>query len=177
MTTSIISYEGVSPTIADDAFIAFGAVIIGDVTIEAGASIWFNCVLRGDEAPIIVGSGSNIQDGTIVHADPGFPTTIGRDVLIGHHAVIHGCSIAAGGFVGMGAIVLNGAAIEQEAMLAASAMLTGGKTVATRQLWGGQPARYMRDLRECDLAGMRESVEHYRDKARRYRQAAEHSTC
>ena len=172
MTISILSLGDAKPRIASGVFIAPGTAIIGDVTIEAGASIWFNCVLRGDVAPIRIGSGTNIQDGTIVHADPGFPTVIDPDVLVGHRAVIHGCTIGEGGFVGMGAVVLTGAAIEADGMLAACALLTGGKTIGTRTLWAGQPARYLRHLREEERTAMRDGVRHYQENAARYRDAS-----
>lgn len=156
------------PKIADDVFVAPGAILIGDVDISAGASIWFNCVLRGDVASICLGRNSNIQDGSVVHADPGMPVYIGANVLIGHVAIIHGCTIRDGAFVGMGSIVLSGAVIHEEGMLAAGAMLTGGKSVGPRELWAGRPARYVRRLHDDELVDMKKGVEHYRWNARHY---------
>jgi len=156
------------PQIADDVFIAPGAILIGDVHISAGASIWFNCVLRGDVASIRLGRNSNIQDGSVVHADPDMPACIGANVLIGHMATIHGCTIHDGAFVGMGSIVLSGAVIQEEGMLAAGAMLTGGKSVGPRELWAGRPARYVRRLHDEELVNMKQGVDRYRWNARHY---------
>ena len=169
---NILSVHGATPKIADDAFIASTAVIIGDVEIGSGSNVWYHCVLRGDIHEIRVGKNSNIQDGTVVHCDSpgdradgrpldGWPTIIGDDVLIGHMAMVHGCVLEDRAFVGLGAIVMSGCTVESDAMLAAGAMLTSGKTVAHRQLWAGRPAKYMRDLSDEALIDMREGVDHY----------------
>jgi len=170
LTGSIFSFGGHAPRIHESAYIAPGAVVIGDVTIAEGASIWFNCVLRGDVAPISVGARTNIQDGTLVHADPGYPTRIGSDVLIGHMAIIHGCAIDDRGFVGMGATVLSAARIAGDAMLAAGAMLTGGKAIGRGELWAGRPARLLRQLGSDELADMQAGVAHYHANAARFRE-------
>lgn len=158
------------PLLANDVFVAPGTHIVGDVEIGAEASIWFNCAIRGDVAPIRIGARSNIQDGSVIHADPGQPTLIGSDVLVGHMALIHGCTIHDRGFVGMGAIVMSGAVIESDGMLAAGAMLTGGKTILSGQLWSGRPAKYVRDLNEEEIAGLREGCAHYHRNARHFRE-------
>ncbi len=165
---TLITINGKSPKIADSAFIAPGCRIIGNVTIGEQASIWYNCVLRADVSAIHVGARSNIQDGSVVHCDgpaprnpAGFPTHIGDDVLIGHMAMIHGCTIEDRGFVGLGAIVMNGCTIASDAMLAAGAMLTPGKQMASGELWGGRPAVKMRDLNDMAIAEMRLGVAHY----------------
>jgi Carbonic anhydrases/acetyltransferases, isoleucine patch superfamily len=162
----ILPFNGNTPKIHETAFVAPGCVIIGDVEIGPQASIWYNCVLRGDMNAIRVGARSNIQDGSTVHVesdygDGGHPTIIGDDVLIGHMALVHGCTLEDRAFVGMGAIVMDGCVIEGNAMLAAGAMLTPGKRMPSGQLWSGRPARYMRDLGEADLHGMRRGVEAY----------------
>ena len=131
----------VTPRIAPGVFIAPGSVVVGDVFMAEGSSLWYNSVIRGDIAPIVVGAGSNIQDGSVIHADPGFPTIIGDDVLVGHKVIVHGAIIRDRGFVGMGATLLNGATIESDGMLAAGALLTGGRTVGSGELWAGSPAR------------------------------------
>jgi carbonic anhydrase/acetyltransferase-like protein (isoleucine patch superfamily) len=164
----ILSLGDLHPRLAADVFVAPGAAVVGDVEMAAGSSLWFNCVARGDVAPIRIGEGSNIQDGSILHADRGFPTLIGADVLIGHIAIIHGCTIQDRGFVGMGAMIMNGAIVESDAMLAAGALLTPGKVARSGQLWAGRPAKYVRDLSEEDIAGMRKGTEHYRENARRF---------
>lgn len=169
----IRSYRGKTPQIHPSAFIASGAQIIGDVTIGEHASIWYNCVLRADLAPIRVGGRSNVQDGTVIHVEgprlgrdgPQLPTVIGEGALIGHIAVLHGCIVEDGGFVGMGAIVMDGARVDSRAMLAAGALLPPGKVVPSGQLWTGRPARKARDLRAAEIVGMQDQVEHYLEMA------------
>ncbi len=168
MDASLISFGGMTPRIDPTAFVAPGARLIGDVEIGAGASIWYNCVLRGDYNKIRVGARSNVQDGSVIHVDSphpgreaGFPTIIGEEVLIGHLAMVHGCILHDRAFVGLGSIVMDGCEIEGDAMLAAGAMLTPGKRIPTGQLWAGRPAKYVRDLSEADIRGMREGVAHY----------------
>lgn len=158
------------PQVADDVFIAPGARVIGKVTIGAGSSIWFNCVLRGDVGRITVGERTNIQDGSIVHVTGGrFDTEIGDDVLIGHGCIIHGCRIESRAFIGMGAIVLDGAVVEGDAMLAAGALLTPGKTVPSGELWAGRPAKFLRHLTAGEIAGNRAGAAGYARLAQVYR--------
>lgn len=158
----VYDFEGASPEIADDAFIAPGAQIIGDVKIGAGASIWYNCVLRGDVQSIVVGDRTNIQDGTVVHVTTKtHGTFIGSDCLIGHLAMIHGCTLEDRAFVGLGAIVMDGCVIESDAMLAAGAMLTPGKRIPSGQMWAGRPAKYIRDLTPEEITRNRAAPGHY----------------
>lgn len=162
----ILSLNGKTPKIHDSAFIAPGCCIIGDVEIGPEASIWYNCVLRADINHIRVGARSNIQDGSVIHVesdygDGGHPAIIGDDVLIGHMAIVHGCTLLDRAFVGMGAIVMDGCVIEGDAMLAAGAMLTPNKRLPSRQLWSGRPAKYMRDLTDEAIAGMQRGVTSY----------------
>ena len=173
---TIAPFKGVWPTIHETAFIAPGCRIIGNVTIGEHASVWYNCVIRGDANRIVIGARSNIQDGTVVHCDSpkpkrpeGFPTLIGEDVLIGHMAMIHGCTLADRSFVGLGSIVMDGCRIEEEGMLGAGAMLTPGKVIARRQLWMGRPAAYARDLTDEALADMQRGVAGYVENARLHR--------
>ena len=170
---NMISYAGKTPLIDPTAFVAPGAQLIGDIEIGPEASIWYNCVLRGDVNAIRIGARSNIQDGSVIHVDSphpgheaGHPTIIGEEVLIGHLAMVHGCVLRDRAFVGLGAIVMDGCEIEGDAMLAAGAMLTPGKRIPAGQLWAGRPAKYVRDLSEADLAGMRAGVAHYVELAR-----------
>ena len=165
---TIAAINGKSPRIHESAFVAPGCRIIGDVEIGPGASIWYNCVLRGDVNRIVIGARTNIQDGTVIHCDSpdpkhpdGFPTLIGDDVLVGHMAMIHGCTILDHGFVGLSATVMNACVIESDGMLAAGALLTPGKRIGARQLWGGRPAAFMRDLTDAALADMQQGVAHY----------------
>lgn len=163
----ILPFNGKSPKIHDSAFIAPGCCIIGDVEIGPQASIWYNCVIRADINHIRIGARTNVQDGSVIHVEGdhdgggGQPAIIGEDVLIGHMALVHGCELHDRAFVGMGAIVMDGCVIEGDAMLAAGAMLTPGKRMPSRQLWSGRPAKFMRELGEGDLHGMRRGVAHY----------------
>lgn len=152
------SFAGHTPRLAPDAFVAPGAQVIGDVEIGPGSSVWYNCVLRGDLNHIRVGAGSNIQDGSVVHVDSGldggcgYPALIGDGVLVGHLAIVHGCTLMDGCFVGMGAIIMDGCVIEPGAMLAAGALLTPGKRIPAGELWGGRPAKLMRVMSEQERA-------------------------
>lgn len=175
---NIVPIHGKTPRIHESAFIAPGVTIIGDVEIGAGSSIWYNCVLRADVSRIVIGERSNVQDGSVLHCDPprpgdpeGSPLLIGDDVLIGHLAMVHGCTIHDRGFVGLGAIVMNKAVIGSDAMLAAGAMLTEGKVMAPRELWGGRPAKKMRDLDDAAVIGMRIGTAHYAENAKHHAEA------
>lgn len=167
---NIFSLGAQTPQIADDVFVAPGAQIIGDVTLGAGTSVWFNCVLRGDVHVIKVGERTNIQDGTVVHVSrKTHGTFIGNDVLIGHMAMIHGCTLEDWSFVGLGAIVMDGCVIEEDGMLAAGAMLTPGKTIGRGELWGGRPAKFMRKLSADEIAKNRKAAPGYAELAQVYR--------
>lgn len=174
---TIVPFGGKAPQIHDSAFVAPGARIIGDVEIGPDASVWYNCVLRGDINRIVIGARSNLQDGTIVHVEgprpnaAGLPTIIGEDVLVGHMAILHGCVLEDRAFVGMGAIVMDACGMESGAMLAAGAMLTPGKRVPKGQIWAGRPAAFLRELTAGELAGMEDQTRHYVDNARRHEQA------
>lgn len=158
----ILPYRGTEPRIAPDAFIAPGAVVIGDVEIGPGAGIWFGCVLRGDVSPIRIGARTNVQDGTVVHVSRGDgPTLIGDDVTIGHMALLHACVLEDRSFVGMKACVMDKAVVESDAMVAAGALLTPDKRVPRGQLWAGSPARFVRQLTDEEHAQHRKLAEGY----------------
>lgn len=160
-----------TPVIAADAFVAPGAQVIGDVTIGAGSSIWFNCVLRGDGNFIRIGARSNIQDGSIVHITrKTHGTAIGDDVLVGHMAIIHGCILEDSSFVGLGAIVMDACVIETDGMLAAGGLLTPGRRIPRGQMWAGRPAKYVRDLTPEEIARNRAGAAGYAALARQFRQ-------
>jgi carbonic anhydrase/acetyltransferase-like protein (isoleucine patch superfamily) len=146
-----------------EAWVAESAVLIGDVTLEAGASLWPTAVARGDVCPIVIGAGSNVQDGAVLHGDPGQPVRIGVDVTVGHRAVIHGATLGDGCLVGIGAIVLNGVTVGEGALVAAGAVVT--KDVPAGALVMGAPAVVKRDM-------SREAIAAQREHARRYRQLA-----
>ncbi|RME65551.1 MAG: gamma carbonic anhydrase family protein [Alphaproteobacteria bacterium] len=158
------------PRLAADAFVAPGACVIGDVAIGAGSSIWFNCVLRGDVQSIRIGNGTNIQDGSVVHVTTDkFATVLGNAVLVGHLALLHGCTVEDGAMVGMNATVMDGCVIEAGAMLAAGSLLTPGKRMKAGELWAGRPAKFVRVLDDAMQAEIREGVDAYRRLAKRYR--------
>lgn len=175
---TIAAIHGKSPRIHSSAFIAPGCRIIGDVEIEPDVSIWYNCVIRADVNRIVIGARTNIQDGTVVHCDSpkpdhpkGYPTIIGEDVLIGHMAMVHGCTLEDRAFVGLGAIVMDGCRIESDGMLAAGGMLTPDKVIGARQLWVGRPAKHLRDLDDEAIARNQAGVEGYVLNGRNHRQA------
>lgn len=161
-----MSTGNTQPTIDPEAFIAEGAVVRGDVRIERNASIWYNAVLRGDVDSIAVGEGSNIQDGCVVHVDRGCPVRIGRNVTVGHGAIVHGCTIGDGTLVGMGAIILNGAVIGEGCIVGAGALVTQGKHIPAGTLVIGSPARIVRAVtpeeREHNLANAQLYIEEAR---------------
>jgi carbonic anhydrase/acetyltransferase-like protein (isoleucine patch superfamily) len=171
----LLAFAGKSPRIDPTAFVAPGAQLIGDIEIGPDSSIWYNCVLRGDVNRIRIGARTNIQDGSVLHVDSpkagdaeGHATIIGDEVLIGHLAMVHGCVLEDRAFVGLGSIVMDCCRIESEAMLAAGAMLTPGKIIPSRQLWAGRPAKFVRDLSDAELEGMRSGVFHYVELAKRH---------
>lgn len=158
------------PKIHATAFIAPGAVVCGDVEIAENASIWYGCVLRGDSNRIVVGAGSNIQDGTVIHADEpelgGVPTIVGKHALIGHKCMLHGATVEDEGFVGMGAVMLDGSIVRTGGMLAAGAFLSQRKIVPAGELWAGMPAKKFRDLREGEDKMAVAGAHHYMAEAR-----------
>jgi carbonic anhydrase/acetyltransferase-like protein (isoleucine patch superfamily) len=166
----LYALDGVAPTIDPTAWVAPTAVLIGDVRLGPGANIWFNCVLRADTNPIIVGARSNIQDGTIIHVDHGENfTEIGEDVTVGHAAIIHACKLRRRAFVGMGATVLDGAVIEEGGLLGARGLLAPGKRIGRYELWTGAPARLVRVMSEEERGMWDQTVPHYVGLSNRYR--------
>jgi len=164
MSKFIYPYRNIFPKIHESAFIAPTASIIGDVEIGEKSNIWYGCTIRGDVNDIKIGARTNIQDGTVIHVTTDFQGTyIGDDVTIGHAAILHACTVEDFGFVGMQACVMDGAIVKARGMLAAGALLTPGKEVPTGQLWGGRPARYMRDMTPEELAYIEWSSRHYAD--------------
>jgi carbonic anhydrase/acetyltransferase-like protein (isoleucine patch superfamily) len=166
----IYELDGIRPELPAPGtfYLAPDAVLIGRVRIEAGASIWFTAVLRGDNEWISVGADSNVQDGCVLHTDPGFPLTIGAGCTIGHRAVLHGCTIGGNSLVGMGAVLLNGAKIGGNCVVGAGALVTEGKTFPDNSLIVGAPARSIRTLDEKSEAMLRAAAKVYRDRWPRY---------
>ncbi len=163
------SFKNILPKIETSAFIAENTVIIGDVEIGEESSVWYNCVLRGDVNDIKIGNRTNIQDGTIIHVSSTTQGTyIGDDVTVGHCALLHACTVGDRAFIGMQACVMDDAIVEDEAMVAAGALVTPGKRIPSRQLWGGRPAKYMRDLTPEEIGFLKFSAERYVKLSREY---------
>jgi carbonic anhydrase/acetyltransferase-like protein (isoleucine patch superfamily) len=156
------------PTIAEGAWAAPSADIIGDVRLGPRASVWFGAVVRADNTPILIGEETNLQDGSVGHSDPGAPLTIGARVTIGHQAIVHGCTIADDCLIGMGARILNGARLGPECLVGAGALITEGKSFEGGSLIVGVPARVARPLTAEEKAAMRVSAAHYAEKAAKY---------
>ncbi|MDD5106116.1 MAG: gamma carbonic anhydrase family protein [Desulfuromonadaceae bacterium] len=171
----IKAFQGITPTIESSAFIAETAVIIGDVEIGEQASVWYNCVLRGDVNHIRIGARSNVQDLSMLHVthkkhadDPGAPLIIGDDVTIGHSVTLHGCTLKNGCFIGMQAMVMDHAVVGEGALVGARALVTEGTIIPPHTLWVGSPARYKRDLTQEEIAWLPKSADNYVKYALQY---------
>ncbi len=158
--------------IADSAWIAEGAVVLGDVTLAANASVWFAAVLRGESEALCIGENTNIQDGVICHADPGFPLIIGAGVTVGHNAVVHGARIGGHSLIGMGAVVLNGARIGSHCIVGAGALVTQNKAFPDHSLIIGSPAKAIRAVSADEILMIQRSASDYIAKARAFRAGA-----
>jgi carbonic anhydrase/acetyltransferase-like protein (isoleucine patch superfamily) len=150
-------------------YVAHNATVIGSVVLEDQASVWFNAVLRADNEPIHVGERSNIQDGAVLHTDPGFPLTIGRGVTVGHKAMLHGCTVGDNSLIGINAVVLNGARIGRNCLVGANSLIGEGKEIPDNSLVVGAPGRVIRTLTEEQTEGLSHAAQVYVDKIRRYR--------
>ncbi|WP_058616391.1 gamma carbonic anhydrase family protein [Tepidimonas taiwanensis] len=166
---SLFQLDDVAPQVHPSAFVADTARVIGRVTLAEDSSVWFGAVLRGDTDPITVGRGSNIQDGSVLHADIGVPLTIGEYVTVGHQVMLHGCTIGDESLIGIGAIVLNGARIGRHCLVGAGALVTEGKVFPDGSLILGSPAKVVRPLTPQEIEGLRQSAQHYIENARRFR--------
>ncbi len=166
----LIPYKGIMPKVAEDVFIAEGALVIGDVTIGSGSSVWYNTVIRGDVASITIGRDCNIQDNSTIHVAPGAPAIIGDGVSVGHNAVVHGCTVGDGALIAIQATVLTGAEIGAGALVGAGAVVGEKKVIPPRSLALGVPAKVVRELAESDLALMARTAQHYVTLAREHRQ-------
>lgn len=165
----ILPYKGVMPRIHPSAFIAENAVIVGDVEIGADSSVWYGCTIRGEVNNITIGQRTNIQDHTMIHVSSTTQGTyIGDDVTVGHAALLHACTIGNRVLIGMQACVMDDVSIADDVILAAGALITPGKAVPTRQLWGGRPAKYMRDLSTEDIDFLPFSARRYVGVAKNY---------
>ncbi|MDH3228626.1 MAG: gamma carbonic anhydrase family protein [Alphaproteobacteria bacterium] len=169
MTATVLPFRGIAPRIDPAAFIAPGSNLMGDIEIGPGSSVWLGCQLRGDVNVIRIGEKVNLQDGSVVHvSSKGQGTLIGDRCTIGHMVLLHDCILEADSFVGMNACVMDGAVVESYAMVAAGALVTPGKRIPSGELWGGRPARFMRDLTEAERAEIDRIAKLYFDLSREY---------
>lgn len=162
----IVPYKEKQPEVHLDAFVAPNATLIGAVKLSEKSSVWFSAVLRGDNAPIVIGEGSNIQDLSMLHVDEGFPVHVGRHCVVGHQALLHGCKVGDRCLVGMASQILNGAVLEDDVMLGAGSIVPPNKRLKSGWLYLGRPARAVRELTEKDREAIALGCEHYMEKAR-----------
>lgn len=165
----IFKLDNAQPEIADNCFVAPSASLIGAVRMAANASVWFNCVLRADNEPIVIGENSNVQDGSVLHVDPGYPIEIAANVTIGHKVMLHGCQIGEGTLIGMNAVVLNGARIGKNCLIGANALVTENMEIPDGSMVLGSPAKVVKTLDEKLQARLAEGAKHYVDNGARYR--------
>lgn len=166
---ALYELDGVSPRLHESSWVADSAQVMGNVVLEQDASVWFGATLRGDTETITVGRGSNIQDGSVLHADVGYPLTVGQNVTVGHMVMLHGCTIGDESLVGIGAVVLNGARIGRNCIVAAGALVTEGKSFPDGSMIMGSPAKVVQELGPEQIEGVRRSALHYVENATRYR--------
>jgi carbonic anhydrase/acetyltransferase-like protein (isoleucine patch superfamily) len=157
------------PQIDSTAWVADSAQVMGGVTLEAGASIWFGATVRGDTEHITVGEGANIQDGSVLHADHGMPLKVGKHVTVGHMVMLHGCTIGDESLIGIGAVVLNGAKIGKNCLVGAGSLVTEGKEFPDGSMIMGTPAKVVRQLTPEQIEGLRQSAKHYIENAHRFK--------
>jgi len=165
----LYALDGRSPGVSETAWIAPGCHVIGNVTLAENVSIWFNCTLRGDNELIEVGEGSNIQENTVCHTDPGCPLIVGQGCTIGHKAMLHGCIIGDNSLIGMGATILNGAKIGNNCLIGAGALIPEGKDIPDGSLVMGMPGKVVRELSADQIQSLRNSALHYQENAKRFR--------
>lgn len=166
---AIYQFGDDSPQLAPTAWVADSAQVIGRVQMAEGSSVWYGAVLRGDNDWIRIGARSNVQDGTVMHTDMGFPLTVGEDVTIGHQVMLHGCTIGDGSLIGIQAVVLNGAKIGRNCLVGAGAVVTEGKAFPDNSLILGAPAKVVKELSPEQAARMRHGALHYVENAQRHR--------
>ena len=166
----IYTLENRVPKFLGDYFIAESAAVIGSVTLHPNASIWFNCVVRGDTDDIIIGENTNIQDGSVLHTDPGIKLRIGRDVTVGHMVMLHGCEIGDATLIGIKSVILNGARIGRNCIVGANTLITEGKQIPEGSLVMGSPGKVVRPVTPQEITMMTVHAQHYVENAKRYRQ-------
>jgi len=170
-TGNLLPHGDRYPEIAPSAFVAPGAYVIGKVSLDEESSVWYGAVLRGDTEPIRIGARTNIQDGCVLHADPGYPAIVGDDCVVGHRAVVHGCEIGAGCLIGMSATILNGAKIGEGSIVAAGALVPEGKAFPARSLIVGVPAKRVREVTEEQTEDIARGARTYIERAAAHRES------
>ena len=166
---AIYQLDALTPQMADSAWVADNAQVMGDVHMAADSSVWFSSVVRGDTATIRIGEGTNIQDGIVLHADVGMPLTIGKHVTVGHMVQLHGCTVGDESLIGIGAIVLNGAKIGKNCLVGAGSLVTEGKEFPDGSMILGSPAKVVRELTPEQIEGLRRSAQHYVNNKNRFK--------
>jgi carbonic anhydrase/acetyltransferase-like protein (isoleucine patch superfamily) len=172
----LLPYGDKRPEAAPAAFVAPGAYVIGAVSLAEESSVWYGAVLRGDTEAIRIGARTNVQDGCVLHADPGYPTTIGNDCVVGHNAVVHGCEIGDGCLIGMSATILNGAKIGEGSIVAAGALVPEGKEFPPRSLIIGAPAKRVKEVSEAQTQDIARGVRTYVERAIAHREALQRNS-
>jgi carbonic anhydrase/acetyltransferase-like protein (isoleucine patch superfamily) len=165
---AIYELDGLAPQLGEGAWVADSAQVIGDVQLAEGASVWFGAILRGDNERLTIGKGSNVQDGSVLHSDPGFPLTLGENVTVGHHVMLHGCTVGDGTLIGIQAVVLNGAKIGRNCIVGAGALVTEGKEFPDGSMIIGAPAKVVRELNDEQRSSGTRAAQHYVANAKRY---------
>ncbi|MEX3982232.1 gamma carbonic anhydrase family protein [Paraburkholderia sp. EG287A] len=172
---SLFKLGNEKPHLADSAWVAPQAVVVGRATLGERTSVWFNAVIRADNEAITIGAGSNVQDGAILHTDPGYPMDIGQNVSIGHQAMLHGCTIGDDSLIGIQAVVMNGAVIGKQCLVGAGSVVTEGKVFPDRSLILGAPAKVVRELSEEQIASLTSNAADYVERAARFQRELEQS--
>ena len=165
---AVYQLDTLTPHVAETAWVADSAQVIGNVELAEGASIWFGAILRGDTEPMRIGRNSNVQDGSMLHSDPGSPLTLGENVTVGHQVMLHGCTVGDGSLIGIKAVVLNGAKIGKNCLVGAGSLVTEGKEFPDGSMILGSPAKVVRELTPEQIAGLSRAAQHYVDNAKRY---------
>lgn len=165
---AVYQLDTLTPRLHDTAWVADSAQVIGNVELAEGASIWFGAILRGDNETLHIGRNSNVQDGSMLHSDPGYPLTLGENVTVGHHVMLHGCTVGDGSLIGIKAVVLNGAKIGKNCLVGAGSLVTEGKEFPDGSMIMGAPAKVVRELTPEEIAGLSRAARHYVENAKRY---------
>jgi len=168
----LVPYDGTTPEVDPEAFVAPGATLVGAVRLGRDSSVWYSTVVRADGAPIEIGAGSNVQDGSVLHSDPDFPVRVGERCTVGHRAVVHGCTVGDDSLVGMGAVLLNGVVLGAGCLVAAGTVVLEGTEVPPGSLVAGIPGTVKREVSDAERKRIRSGTESYVTRARRYRGTA-----